>query len=177
MALPPLNPDDSGLPRLGSLAQSAREKKLKQVRGLLIVVGVLTIGVNVFHLISFHAEVDKARGQFDPQKLESLVRMVDLASGIAIALGVLFVIFGLVIYRYPVAITVTSLVLYVGAQVIFMAWGLAIAKEAGIKPETVLMEGMIFKIIIIVALASAIKTAVAYQKEQQAAADLEPDYE
>jgi hypothetical protein len=36
--------------RLGSLAQSARSKKLNQVRGILIVIGALTLIVNVVQL-------------------------------------------------------------------------------------------------------------------------------
>jgi hypothetical protein len=180
MPLPPLNPDEPRSPGLGSLAQSAREKKLKQVRVLLIVVGALTIGVNIFGLISFHSEVDKARAQgqmIDQQKLESLVRTVDISGAIAIGLGVLFVIFGIIIYQFPVPITIISLVLFVGASIIFRLWGMSIAKDAGLEPGQFVMRGLIFDVFITIALASAIKTAVAYQKEQQAAADLEPEYE
>ena len=44
--LPPLGQDLSASSNLGSLAQSARAKQLKTARGIMIVVGILTVGVN-----------------------------------------------------------------------------------------------------------------------------------
>src|SRR5262245_32210373 len=115
---------------LGSLAQSSRSKQLKQARGVLIAIGVLTIGVNAFFAFSMRsqvktaleAEVQKAQGQgmvVDRGKLqqveESAVRFGYMLAAVFIALGVVFVVFGLIVQKYPVPITVTSLVLYVGA--------------------------------------------------------------
>jgi len=75
-----------------------------------------------------------------------------LVYGLPAFLGVLFVVFGLIIHRFPVFITVTSLVLYI----------LATAAFALLVPAS-LAAGLIIKIIIIVALFRAIGAARAYQ--------------
>jgi hypothetical protein len=75
-----------------------------------------------------------------------------LVYGLPALMGLLFVIFGVIIYRFPVFITVTSLVLYV----------LATAAFAYLAPET-LAKGLIIKILIIFGLFRAIGAARAYQ--------------
>jgi hypothetical protein len=95
------------------------------------------------------AEVAKIRAQS--------IRVTQLLSGALIALGVLFIIFGLIVQRYPVPITVTSFVLYVGAAAVFGYW----------DPAT-LMAGLIFKVIVVAVLIKAIASAIAYQKAETA---------
>jgi hypothetical protein len=151
MSLPPLNPGKSESGGLGSLAQSARSKKLKEVRSILIAVGVLTIVANLIGYFLGRAELEKV-GRMD------LMPSFSVMAFSAVGLGVLFVIFGLIIHQYPVAVTVLSLVLYVGAIAVF----------AILIPQT-LATGWIFKAIIIIALIKGIGTAVAYQKEMNAA--------
>jgi hypothetical protein len=46
-------------PSFGSLAQSARTKTLKQARGILIVVGVLSIFANLIFMMNAPAAVDQ----------------------------------------------------------------------------------------------------------------------
>jgi hypothetical protein len=109
------------------------------------------------------AEVAKAGGpaRVDAAKVkeieENAVRFVYLVDGAAIALGIVFVIFAVVIRQYPVPVTVTSLVLYIGATVVF-----------GLLDPHTLVQGIIIKIIMVVGLVKAIQAAVAYQKEQTA---------
>src|SRR5262249_4613518 len=92
----------------------------------------------------------------------TLLRLNYLITGGAALLGAIFVVLGLAVKSYPVPITITSLVLYLGATAIF----------ALINPMT-LAAGAIIKIIIIVALAKSIQTAIAYQNEEATAAKLE----
>jgi hypothetical protein len=167
----------SGSGNLGSLAQSARLKKLNQARGVLIAIGILTIAVNAFQLIGLReqmrveinklveAERAKARAQgmefiVDQAKLEqaqeSGMRIAYLIQYSVIGLGVLFIIFGLTLKSYPVPISVTSLILYVGATAIF----------AYLAPET-LVAGLIIKVIIIIGLINAVQAAIAYESDRR----------
>jgi hypothetical protein len=167
------NPEPA-LPRLGSLAQSARSKQLNTARGILIAIGILTVLVNGIQLAMARdlvkKEMDKAiqaqmgPGQrVDPAERERIentqIFFVQLVCGGLIFLGVLFVIFGLIIKLFPVPVTVTSLVLYVGITVVF----------AVLDPAS-LGAGLIIKILIVVALVKAIQSAIAYQKAQRSEA-------
>jgi hypothetical protein len=63
-------------------------------------------------------------------------------------------------------VTIISLILYIGAAVIF-----------GILDPATLMQGIIFKVIVVVALAKAIQSAITFQHEQARAANPEPTYD
>ena len=167
-------PEDATRPKLGSLAQAARTNQLKSARSILIAIGVLTLLVNgglaIFARSLVDAQFDKEVQELnrkgmviDPVKLadlkESSVRTTQLASVGFAALGGVFIAFGLLVYRYPVPITVSALALYLAGAAI----------NAAFDPTT-LVQGIILKIIVIVALAKAIKSAIAYQREQQLAA-------
>jgi hypothetical protein len=87
-----------------------------------------------------------------------------VATGVAMAIqgsflvvGIVFIICGVLVYRFPVACTVSSLVLYI----------LAALATAALDPST-LAQGIVIKVIIIVALFKAVQAAFAYQKEMQA---------
>ncbi len=159
-----------GTPGLGSLTQSARKNQLKTARGILLAIGVLTVIVNMFFVVGaeslvkqkFDEEVQQGQRKglvFDQRKLaelqEQAVTLTRLINGGGAALGVLFIVFGLIVDKYPVPITIISLVLYIGAAAVF---GL-------ISPET-LIQGIIIKIIIIVAMAKSIQSALAYEREK-----------
>jgi hypothetical protein len=75
---------------------------------------------------------------------------------VAVILGVIFVVCGIIIKAFPVPVTIISLVLYVLAAVGF-----------GILHPPSLAAGLIIKVIIVIALAKAIQSAVAYEKEAQ----------
>jgi hypothetical protein len=165
--LPPLE-SLSGSSDLGSLAQSARAKQLKSARVIMIIVGVLTIAVNTFMFLNTRNAVEqelqqelnemRAKGMFLPQgALEELRHRAILSNqimfGATAALGVVFVILGMMVYTYPVPVTILGLVLYIGAAAVF----------GFIEPMT-LAQGWFFKIIVIVALVKSVQAAVAYQK-------------
>jgi hypothetical protein len=147
---------------LGSLAQAARGNELKQAQRILIVIGALTAAVNGYSLYNLPREIQQAiqLNQIPPANIqefrEAVTTMGYLIYGGAAALGVLFVIFGLIIHQFPVAITITSLVLYVLATAIF-----------GLLSPTTLAAGLIIKVIIIFALFRAIKAARAYEGHTQ----------
>lgn len=164
----PHDESDDGLPRLGSLAQSARIKELNTARSILIVIGILTILVNGFQFSQARDQVHKALqveltkqgiAGFPPhvQQIEEVaLRFTYLVLGAMVGMGVLFVVFGILVKTYPVPITITSLVLYVGAALAF----------AVMDPKTLAM-GAVIKIFIVIALAKAIQSALVYQKEQR----------
>lgn len=121
---------DVPLPKLGSLAQKARSKHLKQARTILFVIGILTILVNAGLIV-----VSLANGGD-----ETVVLVSCAIHGLFLCLGILFVIFGAIIYRFPVMVTITSLTLYVGA------WGLE-AVIALLTDPLLLGRGVLWKII------------------------------
>lgn len=147
---------------LGSLAQAARGNELQQAQRILIVIGVLTLAVNGFSLYNLPNEIQQAirLNQVAPANVEAFRQAVTffgyLIYGSAAVLGLLFVVFGLIMKRYPVAITITSLVLYI----------LATAAFGVIAPAT-LAAGLIMKVIIIIFLFRAIKAARAFEAHTQ----------
>ena len=157
-----------------SLAQSARMKSLNQARVALIAIGVITIAANlIFGMMAESAvkeEIDKeltARGlnrgtvnQIELQKVENAaLRATRLASYGFAALGAVFIGAGMMIKQYPVPISITSLVLYLGATVV-----------TGVLNWQTLLQGIIIKVIVIVVLVKAVQAAIAYQKALDAEA-------
>lgn len=153
---------------LGSIAQSAMKKQLKGAKTILIIVGLLTIGYNAVAFANAQKEVDDVfnkeialiRNQgmeIDQAELKKAkdrtLLICQLIYGGAIALGVAYIVLGAMVYKSPVPATVLGLVLYIGGIAIF----------GYLDPES-LARGFIVKIIVIVALAAAIRTAISYQK-------------
>lgn len=160
-------------PKLGSLAQSARTNQLRSARIAMFIVGGLTILANLFVVFSatslvesqFAAEVNELQRQgfeMDMAKLDELkaaaVRSTQLVGVGFVGVGIIFFILGSYIYKYPVPCTVLALVLYLSGAAI----------SAMIDPATV-ARGLLIKIIIIVVLAKAIQSALAYRRQELAA--------
>jgi uncharacterized membrane protein (DUF485 family) len=82
-------------------------------------------------------------------------------------LGAVFILFGVIIHKFPVPITITSLVLYIGAIAIFAYIQIANSGKGADQAAIIaaLSEGIIFKIIIIVSFIKAIQAAISYQRE------------
>jgi len=97
------------------------------------------------------AAVKEARSQ--------IVGRVQLASGIGAIIGLVFIGCAAAVFTYPIAATVTSLVVYLGR----------VAAEGVIAPESI-AQGWIFKIVIIGGLFKAVQAALAYESERKAAA-------
>ncbi len=156
---------------LGSLAQSARKTHLASARVTMFVVGILTIAANVVMLNLAKANVDQAFNaeifrlqeqgmEFDDAEIarlkEQAVVNLEWTSWGFIGSGVLFLVLGLLIYRFPVPCTVLGLILYLGGQAVTVAG----------NPE-MLTRGIFLKVIIVFALVRAIQAAVAYQNEKK----------
>lgn len=150
---------------LGSLAQSARGNQLKTARWILIFVGVLTAGANCFFLINSESSINKQvvdlqqQGQIvDLDEVAGILSYNRILFGSLTALGVLFIVLGIMVYQFPVPCTVTGLVLYVGAAAVF-----------GFLDPMTLASGLIIKILIVVGLIKSVKSAIAYSNDQQLA--------
>jgi hypothetical protein len=135
-------------------------------------VGILSALVNAFFFVSadsnVQSEIDKElkklgpRFVADPVKLAALkgqaVRATRLINGGGVLLGLIFIGCGIFVSQYPVPLTITALVLYLGGNAVF---GL-------INPQS-LASGLIVKIFIVLGLFKAVQAAIAYQKELAAA--------
>ena len=145
--------------KLGSLAQKARAQKLNGIRVLLIILGLLIGGAHVFLLTQLD---DNAAGFGIPAVAVPLARVLCL---LFIGVGLLFVLFGIIVHTYPVAITIISLVIYASLTVLDLVS----------NPELV-ARALWLRILIIIGLVQGVRTAVVYERERaaEAAAD---DYE
>jgi hypothetical protein len=147
---------------LGSLAQVARGNQLKQAQRILIVIGALTMAVNGFLLLNLPNEIRQAirQEQVAPADIEQFAQGMTIAGclvyGLPALLGVLFVVFGIIIKRFPVPITIISLVLYILATV-----------ALGLLDPTSVPRGLLIKIIFVVALFRAIQAALAFRAYTQ----------
>jgi hypothetical protein len=167
---PPLGSLSQQTSSLGSLAQAARHKQLKTARWILIIVGVLTVLANLafFALIvpQVDEEIKKQVNELHRQGLQEdpeivtevrgkMIRIAQLFQGGAAALGVVFIVLGCLVHKYPVPATVTGMVLYIGGNAVF-----------GYLDPMNLARGWIIKIIIVFVLAKSIQAAIAYQRER-----------
>jgi preprotein translocase subunit SecF len=146
---------------LGSLAQASRGQQLKSARTTLIAIGALTVIVNLVMMALLPDQVRKAlqeNGQAPNQEAVNIAMGVAMAmQGSFLVLGIVFIICGILVKRFPVPCTVGALVLYI----------LAALATAALDPST-LARGIIIKIFIVVALFKAVQAAFAYQKEMEA---------
>jgi hypothetical protein len=166
-ALPSLaQPGTGEASGMGSLAQSARGTQLNQVRWTLIIIGIITIGFNVFMLATNRSNVENILQQKGihqvPPDIERLLELDRLTAIAFVLLGGIFIVLGLAVKAQPVLCTTLGLVLYIAGNLI----------SAAIDPMTI-MQGFIVKIIIVVALFRAIGAARAYENEQRQA-ELDP---
>jgi hypothetical protein len=163
---PPEPPDDEyeEAPRLGSLAQKARGKELNQARGILLVIGMLTLLCNAADLVTFQRNIAQAGGRIPP----GIVALVYGFDGAFILMGLLFVIFGIIIHRFPVPVTIISLVLYILGTVVTL--GILAVSNQGMQAG--MTVGLVVRVLIIIALVKAVQAALAYERERRDGADL-----
>ena len=150
---------------LGSLAQAARDKEIGQARWTLIAVGILTLVVNAMRMQNLPNEIMEAlrKNPVDPAQAEQ-VQQALMAFGLIIyggagLLGVVFIILGVIVKKFPVAITITALVLY-----------LLVTLGFGVLDLNSLIKGGVIKLLIVVGLIRAVKAALAYQNDTKKAA-------
>jgi hypothetical protein len=149
-----------GASGLGSLAQAARTKHLYSARRIMIVIGAIMVIGHIFMAFNAENEVrnEMQKGQLDADEVV-LVWIVRAVYGAFALLGVVFIVLGLLTRRFPVAATVTGFVVYLLMHATF-----------AVHDPATLVEGIIFKIIVVVCMAKAIQAAAAYQRESREAA-------
>ena len=156
------------LPSLGSLAKSVHVKQLKVARTILIIVGIVVMLVNALRIANTNTEVEqelqaqiKVLHNQGMQEDSSTVadfraratRICYLIYGSFIVLGIVYMVLGLLVRAFPVPATVLGLVLYIGSTAIL-----------GFLNPLTLVNGWIWKILIIAGLAKSIQAAVAYSR-------------
>ena len=105
---------------LGSLSQAARGNTLANSRSILILVGLLIVGANAFVFLSAEKQAQLAidleikqlgpgmivdQGEVNEAKVQ-LVKVVQLVAGVTMALGVVFIVLGVLVYKISVVATV-----------------------------------------------------------------------
>src|SRR5262245_41069129 len=94
---------------LGSLAQASRGQQLNSARTTLIVIGVLSLIVNVIFMALIPGQVREQlqrNGQgLDPNQLAIATSVALGIQGIFALLGIAFIVLGLLVKRFPVACT------------------------------------------------------------------------
>ena len=156
------------LQSLGSLAQTARNKHLKQARNTLLIVGILMAAVQT---LMFFAETGQVTQELkksiqDPVQLKQAetTAMVFLFvfHAAAVGVGLILVVLAFLVQKFPVPTTVIALVLFLGMQLIFVL----------IDIRNIYL-GWWIKLIVVVALVKALQAGLAAQKEARGMADLE----
>ena len=125
---------------IGQLGQNARKKQLKSARWIMIIIGLLTLGLNGFLATQAQAQD------------------IQLMAGAGIFIGVIFIVLGIMVYQFPVPCTIAGLTLYV----------LANAGFAIVNPMS-LTSGIVIKVFIVIGLAKSVGSALAYKREEDAA--------
>jgi hypothetical protein len=151
---------------LKSLAQSARGNQLQTARNWLLFVGIITVLANAaFLFFQREAIMTELRRQGIQQMPPGLMTIAYIITGALIFSGVVFIVLGLLVKKFPLPCTIIGLVLYV-----------AMWLGTGLLDPAQFLYGIIIKLIIIAALVKAIQSAWAYETERQAeqtAADFE----
>lgn len=143
------------------------EKKLREAKQILWIIGALTIGINLYSLATLADEVKLALGKsFQATGLpvpdEVLAGIQNAAlqfgyalTGVLICLGIVFVVFGFLVHKFPVTVTATALVLYVSSAIVF-----------GVLDPSTLLQGAIVKVLFVAGLLKALTAAIATLKEK-----------
>lgn len=149
----PQSSSENSLPQLGDLAQSSRENELGQAKGTLIVIGLLTMAINGFMFANAENEIADLNVP-NPGDVVAVVRVI---YGAAFLLGLALLTCGCLVKTWPVPMTITGLTLYLLGTA-----GFALLNPSGI------LQGIIFKVIVVVLLVKSIKTAFAYERDRHA---------
>lgn len=166
--------------RFANIVHVERNNSLKKGRTWMFIVGALTLLFQGFLFGNSRNEMDgvydkelhkyatslaevrsrppEARAEFDENYDQGLAR-VRLIYGAGIVMGVAFVVCGFLMLKKPVVCSITALTLYLGS----------IAAMAVISPVT-LVQGVIFKVLCVTGLISALKAALASEREKREAA-------
>ncbi len=137
-------------------------KELKSARNILIVVGIIQLLFGAFFISQARKNFDEqvaaevkgmgADYTVDKDKLEEAwgeqKSMIYALYGVPLALGVFFLVMAMLVYRMPVGVTLTSLIVFIVAHV----------GDAVFEPAA-LLKGIILKVIFLMVLWKAWKSA------------------
>ena len=162
-------------PALGSLAQEARLKQIRQAQVILLIIGVLTLGFQGFQFYNVENEIDQAlrqqggnRAMLPKAVLDEARRFLYTVYGIGIGLGAFFLLMGALVRVAPVPVTILSLIVYVLDLVVVAVFEL---QHADPKETSPLLRGIFIKILITIALVKSIQAALAYEREKRESAE------
>lgn len=137
------------------------KKGLNGAKWAMIIVGVLTLVVNIFLMVNAAEEMKQVVQQEGLDgDLGMFTTILRVFYGIAAFLGIVYIILGLLVYRFPLFAPLTGLILYIGSVALF-----------GFLEPTSLMRGIILKIFVVVALFNAVKAGFEYRRVQREAYD------
>jgi len=148
--------------KLGSLGQAARGNQLSSARGILMIVGLLTLAINGFIFVNVRKGVDDEINKLlqqgllvDQATVAGVVLENQIIYGVGVVLGIVFITLGGVVYKSPVLCVVSGLVLYVAANIGF-----------GLLDPASIASGIIVKVLIVMGLVKSLQSALAYNSEK-----------
>lgn len=142
--------------KLGNLSENAHLKSIKTARTALIIVGVLTLIGGFFLDKMLQSEIASVRRNPNMIIDEAVVSQINLMIYAVYALG--FIFFGLSFWakKNPFAACLTGLIIYISA------WLIDIASD-----PSMIMRGIIIKLIIISLLVNGVKAGIAWRQMQE----------
>ncbi len=133
--------------------QGAAAGSLGVAQGTLIFVGILTIALNSFLYFNSENEVQQVMNSGDvAMSQEALLRFVRIFYGSFIAVGVVLMMLGALIYQFPLFCPLAGLIIYILAMII----------SAVIDPFS-LVKGVIIKVLVVIALVKAVNDGAYYR--------------
>jgi hypothetical protein len=149
--------EDDGL---GSLAQSARLRQLRQASNILLFLA----GWLFFEILVQWAVVNgeiRQGGIIDPEKIRLLRKVLYIVSFGCAGIAILYLIFAFKVQDHPVPITITALVLYAGFHLTLAAF----------SPLSLLNLWEV-KAVVVVGLSKSILAAIAYESHRSKTSNL-----
>jgi DNA-directed RNA polymerase subunit M/transcription elongation factor TFIIS len=123
-------------------------------RGILIFIGILQILFYTVLLLNSHNEVDKVLSEGGAEvSREWLIMFCYLVYGAYVGIGITFIVLAILIYRFPLFCTVSSLILYILGNLVVLVFD-----------PVFILRGIIFKILVISALVKAINDGAHYHR-------------
>lgn len=122
-------------------------------QGTLIFVGLLTIAAYTFLYFNATTEVQQEAAKGDvPMSQETMLFFVRVVYGSFIAIGVVELLLGALIYQFPLFCPLAGLIIYVGANMV-----------AGVLNPLSLLKGIIIKVLVVIALVKAVNDGAYYR--------------
>lgn len=146
-----------------SVTQKSRKQQFRRSKGVLLLVGGLTLVIYLFLFTQAGDEVNRALwdqlrdvdAATRKQHTDAVLQIVRIYYGVNAAIGIVYCILAMLVKRYPVASTASGLGLFVASNVISYL----------LSPEMV-GAGLVYKAFIALALFESYRAATAYQKEK-----------